>query len=130
MYALNALIETQKHFLRSWEGAITKFGQIETDLVKLTRQSLKTQEDLSMMRSEVSGFRSDVTTRLDAVVARLTELENMVERSASEPRGARSEIVSMQNEVLNAVQAGTMGEGDIRQLKARLSELERRLALS
>ncbi|BCH16581.1 MULTISPECIES: hypothetical protein [unclassified Mesorhizobium] len=116
---LEALIDSQKRMLASLATVTDRFDRIDTEMVKLTRQGLKLQ-------SELSGLRSDITVRLDAVGSRLGELEHLADQNAVEIKGARSEIVAQQNEILNALQAGLRNVSDANDVRDRLDEIERR----
>ncbi len=116
---LEALIDSQKRMLASLATVTDRFDRIDTEMVKLTRQGLKLQ-------SELSSFRADITAGLDAVGRRLEELEHLADHNAIEIKGARSEIVAQQNEILNALQVGLSNLGDASDIRDRLDELERR----
>ncbi|NGO52937.1 hypothetical protein [Allomesorhizobium camelthorni] len=77
LQALDALIDMQKRMLKSWEGTNARFDRIDTEIVKITRQNFKTQEDLAAFRTDMSAFRTDITGRIDALASRMTEFENM-----------------------------------------------------
>jgi hypothetical protein len=60
---------------------------------------------------------------------RIGEAEDLLDRNADETRSARAEIVALENEILNAVQAGLGNMTDANNLKERLDALERRMGL-
>lgn len=112
LQALNAAVEMQRRSAEAMANAASRFDRYDAEFVKATRQRLKAQEDLAAFRSDMTAFRSDVTARLDALARRMEELENLVDRSAEEARAARSEIVTLENQILNAVQTGLNNMAD------------------
>lgn len=106
--------------LASLATVTNRFDRIDTEMAKLTRQSLK-------LHSELASFRSDITIRIEAVGTRIEELEHLSNQNAAEIKGARSEIVTQQNEILNAVQTGLGNLADANHIRDRLDELERRV---
>ena len=77
----------------------------------------------------MTAFRSDITARVDSMARRIGEAEDLLDRNADETRSARAEIVALENEILNAVQAGLGNMTDANDLKERLDALERRMGL-
>jgi chromosome segregation ATPase len=136
LQALNALIDMQKRLVNTLEQSNVRFDRVDTELVKANRHLLKLQEDqgavrsdMASFRSEMAAFRSEIVARVDALARRMDEFEVLLDKNMEETRSARAEIVALENEILNAVQAGLSNVADADDLKKRIDALERRLGL-
>ena len=136
LQALGALIEMQKRLVNALESSNARFDRVDTEILKVNRQLGRLHEgqaafrsDMTAFRSDMSAFRSDITARVDSMARRIGEAEDLLDRNAEETRSARAEIVALENEILNAVQAGLGNMADASDLKERLDALERRMGL-
>lgn len=129
LQALSSLIEMQKRFINTWESSAARFDRIDTETVKVNRQLLTLHEDQTAFRSDMTARADSLAKRMDAMAKRMIEFENLLDRNADETRSARTEIVGLENEILNAVQAGLSNVADANELRDRLEELERRVGL-
>lgn len=129
LQALGALIEMQKRLVNTLESSNARFDRVDTEILKVNRQLGQLHEGQAAFRSDMTAFRSDITARVDSMARRIGEAEDLLDRNADETRSARAEIVALENEILNAVQAGLGNMTDANDLKERLDALERRMGL-
>lgn len=129
LQALGALIEMQKRLVNTLESSNARFDRVDTEILKVNRQLGQLHEGQAAFRSDMTAFRSDITARVDSMARRIGEAEDLLDRNADETRSARAEIVALENEILNAVQAGLGNMADANDLKERLDALERRMGL-
>lgn len=129
LQALGALIEMQKRLVNTLESSNARFDRVDTEILKVNRQLGQLHEGQAAFRSDMTAFRSDITARVDSMARRIGEAEDLLDRNADETRSARAEIVALENEILNAVQAGLGNMTDANNLKERLDALERRMGL-
>lgn len=97
LQALSAAVEMQKRVALAHSSS--RFDRIDTELAKLVRYILKLREDQA-------AFQSDLIACLDSLARRMDDLENLLDTTSEDTRSARSEIVTLENEILNAAQTG------------------------
>lgn len=137
---LEAVIEGQKRSANQLAAFATRYDFLESSYERLSRQIIRLQESQADI---LAGLRSDIQThageiqklnteiqrlnsRLDAVLLRLDDMETRIDRLSDDVRSSRTELVGQYNEILNAVQAGTLNKADINDLTEGVAELERR----
>ena len=112
---------------------------IRAELAAIKSDASATKADVSAMKAELrtefaalksdlAMFRNEVLQRFSAMNLRFEELENISERHAVLVARVRQEATEHYNEILNAIQLGTVNRADIRSIEDRLSALEARLA--
>lgn len=109
-------------------GLKIDLGAVRSDIAGVKADVSGVKADISGVKAELSSFRAETAERLGALSIRIDEVETGLERNSDLLRETRIEAVSHYNEILNAVQAGTVNGADIRDLDARVQSLERRMA--
>jgi predicted nucleic acid-binding Zn-ribbon protein len=146
---LTSMLESQRGLNAKLAEAIDRTGSFDKEVTKLTRHinalreeiievrtdsaGIRTslggvQSEVATLRSDLANFRSETAQRFNALSIRLDELENASERNSDLIKEIKIDAMSHYNEILNAVQSGTINGADIRDLDERIRNVERRLA--
>ncbi len=99
-----------------------EIGEARTDVGQL-------RTEMGQFRSEVGQFRSEMEARLDAILKRIDDLEGRTHDIADHVQELRLDGVRQYNEVINALQDSYQNRMSLKDLDARVSELERIVGL-
>ncbi|KAB0679261.1 hypothetical protein [Aureimonas leprariae] len=135
---LEAVIEGQKRSANQLAAFATRYDFIESSYDRLARQINRLQEGQIEIVAELRkhdaefqrlyGESQRLSSRLDAMLQRLDEMDTRIDRLSDDIRSLRVELVGQYNEILNAVQAGTLNKVEIADLTERVEQLERQFA--
>ncbi|MDQ6434517.1 hypothetical protein RB623_10695 [Mesorhizobium sp. LHD-90] len=129
----NALVEAlpngQRRTVAHLETLATRVDELTREMVKFSRNQIQLRSDVAELRAEVDVKLVTIDRRFEAILARLDELDAVVDKNADDIRKMRIEIVGQYNDILNALQSGHQAKLDIDEINARLDELERRAGL-
>jgi chromosome segregation ATPase len=141
---LDAVIEMQKRSVGSMDRLATRVHELTVETVRVARSLTQLQAGQSEIKHDVNTFRVDVTARFDALLnwidarfeaigerfkavgARFEDIERTLDRIATELHDARTEIVSQNNQTLNAIQSALQVKTQLDDLVERIEQLERK----
>ncbi|TWF57028.1 hypothetical protein [Neorhizobium alkalisoli] len=136
---MEAMFNGQKRTLNMVEAAIEKFSSTETEITKLNR-GMNTLQELLLrqngaahtlllnLQNDFSNLRNEISSRFDAIVARLEDIDRLLDERANDIKRAQIDLISQYNEVLNAVQDSSQAARMARDLDVRLTEVENKIA--
>lgn len=126
---LSSVIDGMKVLNDRISGNWETMGRFEAEFTKLSRQNNQLRTDILDIKSELGQFRTEASQRLQALLHRMEEIENVVDGNSSNIRELRIEARSHYNDILTAIQDGLKNSISFRELSERVDELERRSAL-
>ncbi len=113
--------------------SMTKFEsellELRVDMGKVKLEVGQLRADIGHLRTEMGQFRAEMEFRLDAILKRIDDLEGRTHDIADHVEELRSDSLRQYNEVMNAVQDSYQNRMSLRDLEARVSELERIVGL-
>jgi hypothetical protein len=68
-------------------------------------------------------------TRLDAIAARLEEVERLDDERAGDIKKLRIELITQYNDILSALQMASNSAADAKEFRERPEQIERRLGI-
>lgn len=146
--AYNALVEA---LINGQRRTVAQIDRLATRVEELTGEMIKFSRNQIQMRSDIAELRADMDTRLsaldrrfeaidrrfdaidrrcDAILSRVEELDEAVDKNATDIHKIRIELVGQYNDILNALQSGHHAKLDIEEINARLDDLERRAGMN
>jgi hypothetical protein len=148
---LDTMIEMQKRVVSSLDRTATRISELTSESDRHARMNIQTREDIGTLRSDIGTLRSDMRTefgeirgeitglrqdvgglrvdmlsRFEAVGARFDENDRAHERMEQAIQNALSDIVSQNNDTLNAVQSALQVRMQFVEMIARIEALERK----
>lgn len=129
MAQLSLVIDGMKTLNERVAGNLESVGRFEAEFIKLSRQNIQLRSDLLDVKSELGQFRAEANQRLQAVLHRIDEIENVVDGNSHHVRELRIEARSQYNDILTAIQNGLQNSISSRELSERVEELERRAGM-
>jgi len=154
----DTLIDGQRKVMTLLGQMATRVSENSAEMVKFSRNQIQMRSDIGELRADVTHLRSEMDrrfdamnesmnrrfeaaagsadrrfagldVRLDALLARMQEIEQSLGSVVAEIRELKIELITQYNQVLNAIQSGERSLLDIEEIHARLDELERRAGL-
>lgn len=154
----DTLIDGQRKVMTLLGQLGTRVSENSAEMVKFSRNQIQMRSDIGELRADVAYLRSEMDrrfdavnesmnrrfdaagdsvdrrfvameVRLDALLARMQEIEQSLDSVSTEIRDLKIELITQYNKVLNAIQSGERSLLDIEEIHARLDELERRAGL-
>ncbi|PZM07951.1 hypothetical protein [Rhizobium tubonense] len=100
---LSSVIDAMKALNERISGNLETLGRFEAEFTKLSRQNNQLRNDILDVKSEVDQFRSEANQRLQALLHRMDEIENVVDGNSNRIRELRVEGRGQYNDSLTAI---------------------------
>lgn len=119
---LSSIIGGMKMLNDRISSNVETVGRFDAEFTKLSRQNNQLRSDIL----EMKGVQEQTNLRLQSLLHRIDEIENVIDGNSNQIRDLRSEVRGHYNDILTAIQDGIKNSISFRELEERVEELERR----